>query len=477
MQQTVDRLEELGYLESEYRRPGSSLVVLYGRRRLGKTHILRHFLQGKPGLYYLATEEAEAENVRGFQAQVASFIGSALLAKGSGFGWGDLFDAIREHNPATKKVIVVDEFQYLGKTNRAFPSVLQKIWDERLKEANIMLILCGSLITMMHSQTLAYDSPLYGRRTGQIRLRQIPFRHYHEFFPNVPAAELLLRYAVTGGVPKYIESFRSAGDIYQGIRENILTPTSFLYEEPIFLLEREVSETSRYLSIVKGIAHGNHKMGKLAATLGVAQNKLTEYLATLISLDLVERQVPVTESNPEKSKRGLYFLRDNFIAFWFRFVFPYRSQIEMQDLNIVLEKLHEGFVSQHVSYVFERICLEWLAEKNGGDAFYKMQRIGRWWNDREEIDVVALNDDTREIVFGECKYSVNPVDADAFYALRQKAAAVKWNLGNRQEHYALFSRSGFTPQLHSLAARQPNLSLFEARSKRDGAFCFTKSSG
>jgi len=184
MQQTVDRLEELGYLEAEYRRPGSSLVVLYGRRRLGKTHILRHFLQGKPGLYYLATEEAEAENVRGFQAQVASFIGSALLAKGSGFGWGDLFDAIREHDPATKKVIVVDEFQYLGKTNRAFPSVLQKIWDERLKEANIMLILCGSLITMMHSQTLAYDSPLYGRRTGQIRLRQIPFRHYHEFFSH-----------------------------------------------------------------------------------------------------------------------------------------------------------------------------------------------------------------------------------------------------------------------------------------------------
>ncbi|MBT9177488.1 MAG: hypothetical protein DDT20_01821 [Firmicutes bacterium] len=461
---TVDRIEELRFLEAEYARPGSSFVIVYGRRRLGKTHVLREFLQGKPGMYYLATEEADAENVRGFQAQAAAFTGHALLAKGGGFSWNDLFDALCEHSPTTKKVIAIDEFQYLGKANRAFPSVLQKIWDERLKDANIMLILCGSLITMMYSQTLAYDSPLYGRRTGQLRMRQIPFRYYHEFFPDMQATQLIEHYAVTGGVPKYVEVFRGGSDIYQRICENILTPQGYLYEEPIFLLEREVSEPSRYLSIVKRIAHGNHKLGHLAASLGITQNKLTEYLATLINLDLVERQVPVTESNPEKSKRGLYFLRDNFIAFWFRFVFPYRSQIEMQNLGYVLGKLHEGFVFNHVSHVFERICMEWVAEANGGEGvFFKQQKVGRWWNDREEIDIVALNEDTRDILFGECKYSANPVDTDVFYALRQKSAAVKWHLGNRQEHYALFSKTGFTQELHALAARQPNLKLREAK--------------
>ena len=472
MQHTVDRLEELGFLEAEYARPGSSFIIVYGRRRLGKTHVLRHFLQGKPGLYYLATEEAEVENIRGFQAQVAGFVGSALLSKGSGFSWSDLFEALRERDSATKKVIVIDEFQYLGKANRAFPSVLQKIWDERLKDANVMLILCGSLITMMHSQTLAYESPLYGRRTGQIRMRQIPFRYYHEFFPGMAATELIERWAVTGGVPKYIEAFRSGGDIYQGMRESILTPHGYLYEEPIFLLEREVSEISRYLSIVKGIAHGHHKLGKLASALGVAQHKLTEYLATLINLDLVERQVPVTEKNPEKSKRGLYFLRDNFIAFWFRFVFPYRSQIEMQHVDYVLEKLHEGFIPGHVSYVFERVCLEWVTETQCGGAFFEAQKTGRWWNDREEIDVVALNEDTRDILFGECKYSANPVDTDAFYALRQKSAAVKWNLGHRQDYYVLFSKAGFTSDLCALAARQPNLRLFEAKGEAKGTELF-----
>ena len=227
-----------------------------------------------------------------------------------------------------KPVIVIDEFQYIGKSNPAFPSVFQRIWEEQLKDKPVMVILCGSLISMMESQTLSYNSPLYGRRTAQMKLKQIPFRYYRQFFPDKSENELVEMYAVTGGVPKYIESFADVGDIYEGISENILNPSGYLYDEPQFLLQQEVSEVGSYFSIIKAIAAGNSKLSAIATLLEVKSTSLTKYLKTLIDLDILEREVPVTEDNPEKSKKGLYKIKDNYLRFWFAFVYPNLSFIE-----------------------------------------------------------------------------------------------------------------------------------------------------
>ena len=167
-----------------------------------------------------------------------------------------------------------------------------------------MVILCGSLITMMESQTLSYSSPLYGRRTAQIKLRQIPFRYYSDFFPGHSRRELVERYSVTGGVPKYIELFEDQEDILKAIEENVLNPSGFLYEEPAFLLQHEVSDIGNYFSIIKTIAADNHRASKIASALEIPQTSLPKYLKTLIDLDILEREVPVTEPNPEKSKKS-----------------------------------------------------------------------------------------------------------------------------------------------------------------------------
>lgn len=233
----VDREQEMQYLEREYSRAEASLVIVYGRRRVGKTELINEFCKGKPSLYFLAAEEMETETRNAFRMEVASFCNDDVLQVASVNDWLPIFMSLSQAAGEERIVLVIDEFQYLGKTNQAFPSIMAKAWDTLLKHKNIMVILCGSLITLMEEQTLSYKSPLYGRRTGQIKLKQMPFRYYHEFFPKVKdPVQLMKRYAVTGGVPKYIELFTGDADIFTSIEQNVISRQSYLYEEPIFLL-------------------------------------------------------------------------------------------------------------------------------------------------------------------------------------------------------------------------------------------------
>ena len=298
MSRFIDREYELSALEKEYAADRASFVVLYGRRRIGKTTLISEFIKNKNALYFLASEESEQQNLNMFKNLAADYINSSLLRNATVERWDDVFEAIMEKPSVEKRVIVIDEFQYLGKANAAFPSVFQRIWDTRLKEQRVMVILCGSLITMMESQTLDHASPLYGRRTAQLKMRQIPFRYYQEFFPSRSRRELVERYSVTGGVPKYIELFEDQQDIFSAIEENVLRSAGFLYEEPTFLLQHEVSEVGSYFSIIKAIAAGNEKPQKIASVLEIKQTSLPKYLKTLIDMDILEREVPVTERNP-----------------------------------------------------------------------------------------------------------------------------------------------------------------------------------
>ena len=289
MKQFVDRELEMETLQNEYERDGSALVVLYGRRRVGKTTLISEFIKDKKALFFLASEEAESQNRNAFKEKAAEFIDSDLLRSADIKNWDVLFKAIMDTPFESKPVIVLDEFQYLGKANPAFPSIFQRIWEEIMKDKSVMVILCGSLISMMESQTLAYGSPLYGRRTAQIRLKQIPFGYYHEFFPSKSRRELIEMYAVTGGVPKYIELFSESKDIYSAIQKCVLNRSSYLYDEPHFLLQQEVSEVGSYFSIIKAIAAGNSKLSAISSILEIKSTSLTKYLKTLIDMDILER--------------------------------------------------------------------------------------------------------------------------------------------------------------------------------------------
>lgn len=460
MQNFVDREQELSFLEEEYQREGASLVILYGRRRVGKTALASKFMEGKPALYFLVTEENEQQNRNAFKEAVAEFCDSELLKSASLQQWEPIFKTLCAKKTDQKLLLIFDEFQYLGKSNPAFPSVFQKIWDTFLKQQNIMVILCGSLISMMESQTLSYSSPLYGRRTGQIKLKQIPFSHYHQFFPEKSHKELIEYYAVTGGVPKYIELFHDAPDIYTAIQRSILSKSSFLFDEPNFLLQREVSEVGSYFSIMKAIAAGSQKLGKIAGVLEVKQTGLSKYLKTLIDLDLLEREVPITEENPEKSKRGLYKIKDNFMLFWFRFIYPNMGLIESGNSQVAMKRIRANLVDNHISYIYEDVCIERMWQlAAAGQWDFVFDKVGRWWNGNTEIDLVALDSQGEDIVFGECKYWDGPVGLNVLNSLQEKAKEVEWKRNRRREHFVLFSIGGFTEELHKLATGREDILL------------------
>ena len=464
LEKFIDREQELDTLQDEYERRGSSLVILYGRRRAGKTTLITEFIRDKNALFFLASEESEAQNRSAFKEKAADFIDSALLREAGVSNWDTIFAAIMEHSFDSKPVIVIDEFQYIGKSNPAFPSVFQRIWEEQLKNKSVMVILCGSLISMMESQTLSYNSPLYGRRTAQIRLGQIPFRYYGEFFPGRSRKELIEMYAITGGVPKYIEVFSESKEIYRAIQKNVLNRSGYLYDEPHFLLQQEVSEIGSYFSVIKAIAAGNHKLAAISSALEVKATSLTKYLKTLIDLDILEREVPVTEEKPEKSKRGLYRIKDNYLRFWFAFVYPNMSFIESGNSRIVLDKIRKGLVTSHTAFVYEDVCREKMWDLNAEGAWpFHFSKIGRTWDGDVEIDIAALDPEGGNLILGECKYWQEPVGLNVLRDLEKKAESVSWGKQRRHVWYVLFSTGGFTEELQQLAASRADVLLVDDR--------------
>lgn len=465
MKHFVDREQEMETLQNEYEREGSSLVVLYGRRRVGKTTLISEFIKDKKALFFLASEESEAQNRTAFKEKTAEFINNEILRKAEVKSWDILFKAIIQTSFDSKPVIVIDEFQYLGKANPAFPSIFQRIWEEILKDRAVMVILCGSLISMMESQTLAYGSPLYGRRTAQIRLKQIPFAYYHEFFPNKCRKELIEMYAVTGGVPKYIELFSESKDIYSAIQRCVLNRSGYLYDEPHFLLQQEVSEVGSYFSIIKAIAAGNSKLSAISSVLEIKATSLTKYLKTLIDLDILEREVPVTEDNPEKSKKGLYKIKDNYLRFWFAFVYPNMSFVESGHSRVVMEKIKKSLVKNHIAFVYEDVCKEQMWQLNAEGAWpFHFSKVGKYWDAKTEIDIAAIDNDGKNLILGECKYWQELVGASVLRNLESKTSAVKWNNDQRKVWYVLFSAAGFTEELQAEAARRTDLLLIDMES-------------
>ena len=454
----INRTQELNFLEKEYESDRASFVVIYGRRRIGKTTLIKEFILDKPAVYFLATQEAISQNLEVFTRLIADFTDNSLLENSKGHSWDTVIKEFTSYKKETKKILVIDEFQYFEMSQKGFASVFQRIWDEILQNQNVMIILCGSYISMMKSQTLYYSSPLYGRRTGQIKLGQIDFYHYHQFFPQ-KHKNLIDYYSVTGGVPRYIDAFKDEKDLMQGIKDKILNPQAFLYEEPVFLLEKELKEIGSYFSILKTIAEGNHKLSRIASRLEVKQSSLTPYLATLIEMDLVERRVPVTEEHPQRSKKGLYSIKDNFLLFWFRYCYPFQSYLQINQTDYVMQQIKKDFQSYHVSHIYEKICQQMLLRKELTKQL-GLQKIGKWWSKNEEIDIVGLNPDKKIILLAECKNTTQPQGIELYHSLLEKSKKVQWHITDRSNYYAFFSRKGFNNNFKALAKEKENIFLF-----------------
>ena len=462
----IGRTSELATLNAELKR-GSGFVVIYGRRRVGKTTLIKEFIKDKRAFYFLATTESEAQSMKRFAGVLSRATKNPMLSKVTFTDWLDLFQVVADDHPDEKKVLVIDEFPYLVKTNPDFPSILQNAWDEVLKDHNVMLILCGSLISMMKKHALAYDSPLYGRRTAQIRLMPLQFTDVYAV-QNLSFEQAVEQYAITGGVPKYMEFFQSDEPLVEQIRRVVLSKNGFLYEEPDFLLNEEVQTPINYFSVLKAISDGNHKLSKIGMTMEQDTSAITPYLKTLIDLGFVIKNIPITEKNPERSRKSLYYVSDNFIRFWFRYVYPFKGELELDNQQIVLDEMGKDFKQKFVAFAYESICRNIFAELcRKGQIDFAPSRIGSYWrNDNEgdtEIDVAAVDHQHKRLFLGECKYHAKPVDVAIYAALQEKGQSKELTAAFRGYKivYGLFSKSGFTDRLVEMAAENPNLILIQ----------------
>ncbi len=458
----VNRKHELKHLEEECQKNRPAFIVIYGRRRIGKTTLIEEFGKDKPDfIYYLADQQTSAQQIDSFKQQIYEYTRDEFLIKTRFDNWDQYFSYLSKTLPQDKRLILaIDEITYLIKSDPAFPSILQKYWDMFFSKTRIHLLVCGSLVGMMLRDVLNYDSPLYGRRTSQIHLKPFNFRHASLLLKEFSIEDRVLLYSITGGVAKYLLLIEEP-DVRDFIRKKIISKEGFFYQESIFLLSQEFKNPNVYLSILKAVALGHTKLNEISNFVGIEGKKITRYLDVLQEIGVVVRQVPPTE-DPLRFRKGVYHIEDNFLNFWFRFVMPNRSKIEMRDTDALLDSIMEAMPG-YASRTFENISMEFLQEVAAeGRLGARFTRWGRWWDRENEIDVVALDNDSHDILFCECKWQNRKIGVDVIRRLLDKGPLVKWFNGVRKEHYAVVSKAGFTKKAVAFA-KDKGVLLFDLK--------------
>ncbi|MBW6484667.1 MAG: ATP-binding protein [Syntrophobacterales bacterium] len=462
----VNRETELSFLRRAWQEKKSQFVVIYGKRRVGKTALVKEFSRDLPHIYFLADKAPDRDQLAQLSEKVGLYFQDDFLLS-RGFGtWHDFFKYIKSKSapaPAGEIVskgnfvMIFDEFPYLIESNPAIPSLFQKGWDEELSQAGVFMILLGSSMGMMETEVLGHKSPLFGRRTGQILVEPLSFTDAKNLFPGLSDDAFMYFYGALGGTPAYLLQFDPADDFRENVRRRILAPEAYLYREPDFILREDLREPRNYFSILRAISMGKTRPAEIINETGFEKNMVGKYLSVLTDLKVIRREVPVTEWGFEKSKKGIYLLEDHFFRFWFHYVYPNRSFLEEGQSDYVLDRKMRPSLDQFVAWSYEEVCRSQV--RKGLPGGIQCNRVGRWWSKEGEIDIVGLAEDENAAVFGEVKWSVNPVGTDILDDLERKAKLVDWRKGERKEYFVLFSRSGFTANLEKLAKERGDLFL------------------
>lgn len=437
----VDRDEELAYLRGILESPGFQFVPIWGRRRIGKTTLLLKALEGN-GIYFLASEMADIENIRRFQDDASRCLDDPHVLDLTP-DWEVIFRYIAKKGTA----VVIDEFPYLISSNPAIPSIFQRIIDVHLKKSDTKFFLCGSSVKMMESQVLEYKAPLYGRRTGQIHLRPLDFTHLREFFPDYSFDDLVRVYGACGGIPMYLLEFRPDAPFWVNVEKRMLDPHSILYIDAELHLKQEFTHLATYKSILREVASGKTKMDEIRTALNAGKSDISPYLANLSTVGLVKRIVPITEVGT-KSRRGIYRIDDNYLSFYFRYLLPRKSMIESSQARGVTEYIKKEY-DAYLGRIFEQVVTEafltWSASR--GVAW---DQVGPWWYKEDEIDLVALSSARNEVLCCEVKWTKKPIGKSAVENLIKKTEKLRWGPPDRKERYLMVSRGGFTPSCMQL---------------------------
>ena len=354
----IGREGEIRVLEELADSGKPELYVLYGRRRVGKTELLQQFCRGRRAVYFLAAQVREKDSLRSFRDALVECLDDPVAGSVEFPDWSAALQFVAERARSERLVVVLDEFPYLCEASPGLPSEIQRFWDTRVKKSDLMHVLCGSQISFMEKEVLAERSPLFGRRTAQRRLEPLAPSDALAFFPKWTMADRVLAYSILGGMPAYLGRFDDARSVQENLMRECLRPEGYLFDEVQFLLRSELSNPATYNSILAAIARGIDKVGDIALAVGVDSAHANKYLSTMRELRLVERDVPLTDPDPLRSRRGTYRIADRFLSFHFRHVQPHVSLIQAGRGSRVFEE----FIEPDCARLRDDACVEFVLE-------------------------------------------------------------------------------------------------------------------
>jgi hypothetical protein len=450
-----DRTDELEALQERWESSRAEYVVIYGRRRVGKTELILRFAEGKRGVYFEATSGTESDHLEDLSRALAEVSGRPLLEAQPLTSWQAFFAAVDEELQHGPLLVALDEFQFVARQTPTVGSLLNRFWREHRHNSNLFLILSGSDVSFFEREIVGYNATTYGRRTGSLHLQPFPFAELKGFLPKWTADDLIRAYAVFGGVPYYLEALDPAATLSQSIERHVLAPDGLLRQEPRFLFAQhsDLREDSVYFSILRAIAAGRTRRNEIAARVGRSDSATGQLLDRLTEMGLVGRVHPITVANPDRTRMVRFAINDPFLRFWFTFVHPYESRLHSRAdarrhlKGLVLPSL-DGFVSRPA---FEHVCQSWLRDRTETAA------VGWWWgnvretteagprNVQRELDVVAVDHQGAVVALGSCKWTAGSMPAGEATKLRRLAEVLACN--EQEPDLYFFSRAGFDARL------------------------------
>lgn len=452
----IGRERELESLERLYDTDKFEFVVIYGRRRVGKTALINRFIKDKNAIYFMGVESSEKQNLENISGSIMEYISGAET--GSTFdSFQSALEFVFKRSESERIILAIDEYPYVARSSKSLASTLQLLIDKYKDSSKLMLILCGSSMSYMEDNVLAYKAPLYGRKTAQIKLKPFDFEETCKYLSGFSNEDKALIYGIVGGTPQYLLQIDNKLSVEENIKKIYLDPVSFLYEEPVNLLKQEVRDPAVYTAVISAVAGGASRLSEVSGKVGENTSVCSGYVKSLISLGILQKETPYGEKN---SKKTLYYIEDNMFIFWYRFVLSNSSAISRGAAELVYKRI-EPQLSDYMGKVFEDICRQYLWKQLiSGKCNVEFTSLGRWWgNDpirktQAEIDIMGEQDKSTAL-FAECKWTNAKVDFGVLQTLTDRGRLFSYS----KPYYYLFSKSGFTEGCSEKAAELGNVSL------------------
>ncbi len=452
----IGRTQELKTLNQLYQSDKFEFAVIYGRRRVGKTALINAFIGDKKAIYFIGVESNAKQNLENLSQRIIE-CSTGMIADTSFASFQAALEYVFQMAQKERIILAIDEYPYVARSSKSLASTLQLLIDKYKDTSKLMLILCGSSMSYMEDQVLAYKAPLYGRRTAQMKIQPFSFEETCHYLSRMSDEDKALMYGVVGGTPQYLLQINDNLSVEENIKNTYLNPMSFLFEEPTNLLKQEVREPAIYTAIISAIATGSSRMSEISSKVGEDTNVCATYLKNLITLGIVQKETPYGE---KASRKSIYSIADNMFRFWYRFVLENNALIARGATDLAYNRIKPYF-TDYMGKVFEDICIQHLWKLLlAGQSPVEFSSLGRWWGNnpatrsQTEIDIMG-EQDKNTALFGECKWTNEKIDLSVLETLIERSKLFSY----RNVHLYLFAKSGFTKGCMEKAAEMGNVRL------------------